>query len=253
MQGNLANILIVEDEALLAQDIALRLSRHYNVLGTAPSVDKALTYLQSPTPPDIVMLDIVLKGDQDGIDLAEIINEQFQIPFLFLTSHSDLSHVERAKKVKPHAYILKPFNEREIFIAIELALANFDQQKVQATPRSAPSYESKDNEVMNIRDSLFLKKDTAFQRVRLDEISLLEADNNYTTIHTKSHSYIYSTVLKKMEEKLPQGRFMRVHRSYVINVDAVSGFEGNMLFIDQKSVPVSKQYRDQVFQLFRSI
>ncbi|MEO9806223.1 MAG: LytTR family transcriptional regulator DNA-binding domain-containing protein [Reichenbachiella sp.] len=249
---NKVSILIVEDETLLAQDIAIRLSKHYEIKGIADSVVAAMKYLEAQDKPDVVMLDIVLKGKQDGIDLAEIINERFQIPFIFLTSHADLSLVERAKKVRPHAYILKPFNEREIFIAIELALSNYTNQLTQEDGQIHVDFKQTENQVMNIRDSLFLKKDSSFQRVKLDEISLLEADNNYTTVYTKSNSYIYSTVLKKMEEKLPDERFMRVHRSFVINIDAVDGFEGNTLFVDNRKIPVSKQYRTKVFNIFRS-
>ena len=104
---------------------------------------------------------------------------------------------------------------------------------------------------MNTTQSIFLKKDTAFQRVNIEDITLLEADNNYTTIYTQEKSYVYAVVLKKIEEKMPKSLFKRVHRSYMINLQAVDGFEGNTLFIQNKRVPVSRKYREEVFSMLQ--
>jgi DNA-binding LytR/AlgR family response regulator len=244
------NILVVEDEILLAQDIALRLSKHYHVVGTAVSVEEAITLLNDNPETDIILSDIKLEGKQDGIDLGEIVNEKYHLPFIFLTSHSDQALVERAKEVKPASYLLKPFNDREIPIAIELALANFERQEESPKLHQKESFAAHENQVMNISDRLFLKKDHHFQRVALKDISLLEADGNYTTIYAQEDKYIYSTQLKYMEEKLPTDRFIRVHRSHVINIDAVEGWEGNTLFVQEKRIVVSKQYREKVFSIF---
>lgn len=100
---------------------------------------------------------------------------------------------------------------------------------------------------------LFLRKGNAFVRVEINDIILLEADRNYTTIHTKDDTYIYSIILKKIEEKLPQSCFLRVHRSYLINITAITGFEGNLLHIGNLRVPVSRTYRMHVFSLFKTI
>ncbi|WP_109831802.1 LytR/AlgR family response regulator transcription factor [Reichenbachiella versicolor] len=243
-------VLIVEDEILLAQDIALRLSKQYDVAGTASSVDEAILLLEKYQDIDILLLDIMLEGEQDGIDLAKIINDRFHLPFIFLTSHADIALVERAKAVRPAAYMLKPFNDREIPVAIELALSNFSYQPKEPVLHKKNPFLPTENEVLNISDRLFLKKDNHFQRVSLSDISLLEADGNYTTIYTQSDQYIYSTLLRKMEEKLPSNQFIRVHRSFIINIDAVNGFEGNLLFIQDKRISVAKQYRETVFSIF---
>lgn len=244
------NVLVVEDETLLAQDISLRLSKLYHVVGTAESVDRALKMLHLHPEIDILLIDIKLKGERDGIDLAGIVNEEFQLPFLFLTSHADLSLVERAKRVKPAAYLLKPYNDREIPIAIELALANYSNKTEEPEMHKKQPFQASENQVLNISDRLFLKKDFHFERVAISDITLLEADGNYTTIYTKSDKFIYTTLIKKMEEKLPSQQFLRVHRSYIVHIDAVTGFEGNTLFVHDKRIPVSKQYREVVFKLF---
>ena len=253
-QSSKVKILIVEDEILLAMDMRIRLEKcGYEVAGIASSVEKALQSLIAHPDIDIALIDIILQGEEDGIDFASHINEYYKIPFIFLTSHADHLLVERAKTVQPYAYMLKPFDDRGIQVAIELALANFSKQTPENELLKRREFSPNDNRVLQVRDSLFLKKDYHFQRVYLGDIKLLEADNNYTNIYTKSDKYIYSTVLKKIEEKLPHQQFLRVHRSYVVNIQSVNGFEGNMLFVGEKRIPVSKPYRAEVFRLFRTI
>ncbi len=249
--SHLVSILIVEDEIILAQDMAQRFRNHgYDIAGNVDSVDKAVELLQDKRV-DIVIIDIMLSGDKDGIELAGIINERFQVPFLFLTSHADQASVERAKKVKPYAYLLKPFNDKQLVVAIELALVNFAMGKDLERPSETPTPEEK--EVVQIKDSLFLKKGHHFERVSLDQILYLEADNNYCTIYTEDGRFVYSTVLKNVEKQLPQDRFLRIHRSFVVNIDSVTGFEGNLLFLGSNKVPVSKSHREEVFRLFKTL
>ena len=248
------SIIVVEDEFTLANDISLRLTKMgYNVIGTAPSVAKALIILEKNVI-DLAIIDIQLKGTEDGIDLATIINEKYKIPFIFLTSFAMSTVVERAKTVHPAGYMLKPFNDRQFHIAIEMALTNFSNNS-SASLRQDEKLLSidDDNSVLPIHDSLFLKKDNHFDRVAYSDILWLEAESNYTIVHTHNGKYIYSVVLKKMEEKLPKSLFMRVHRSYVINLSVVSGFTGNMLHIRDQKIPVSKQYRKMVFGHFEVI
>ncbi len=234
-----ASILVVEDEVILGMDMVSRLRKMgYEVLPLAKNAEKAMEVLASRQP-DILMLDIHLGDDKvDGIDLAAKIKSKYQRPFIFLTSHDEGSYIERAKVVKPAAYILKPFKDKEIEIAIEMALANYGDQAESSVA---------------IQDSIFLKKDDHFERVKFEQILWLEADSNYTEVHTQDGTYIYSTVLKKMESALPGDRFFRVHRSYVVNKERISGFAGNMLLIQDHKIPVSSQYREMVFQWFNTI
>lgn len=247
-------VLVVEDEIITARDIAYRIGQMgYEVIGTAATAQKALELLEAHPDTAIALLDIILKGDMDGIELARIINKKHGIPFLFLTSHSQAYLVDRARSVKPHAYLLKPFNDRQVHVAMVLALTNFSANQYADDQPTGQETISDQEDVLQIKDSLFLRKDHHFKRVRLNDILFLEADNNYTTIMTVSQSFIYSIVLKKVESRLPAQSFMRVHRSYVVNIDCVSGFEGNLLYIGNNKIPVSNSYRDKVFKLFNAI
>lgn len=117
-------ILIVEDEPVIAENISLYLDNNdFEVSGIAYDTVDALDQLKNNTP-DAVILDINLESEKDGIDIAAHINKNYQLPFLFLTSYSDKSTLERAKKVKPDGYIVKPFNERTILASLEIAISN---------------------------------------------------------------------------------------------------------------------------------
>lgn len=118
-----AKILIVEDQLITAQAIADQLTRlGYAVVDIAHSGTDALTKA-AETQPDLVLMDIVLKkGDADGVRAANLIREQLQIPVVYLTAYSDQAILERAKVTEPFGYVVKPFSERDLRIAVEIAL-----------------------------------------------------------------------------------------------------------------------------------
>ena len=121
-------ILIIEDEPLIAEDIASYLSDiDFDIAGIAHDSETALDYLALRNP-DAVLLDIQIKGSKDGIDLAKIINEKYDLPFVYLTSHSDKGTIERAKVTMPYGYILKPFDERDLITSLEMAVYRHAQQ-----------------------------------------------------------------------------------------------------------------------------
>ncbi|MBL7746511.1 MAG: response regulator transcription factor [Chitinophagaceae bacterium] len=127
-------ILIVEDEPVIAENISLYLDNNdFEVSGIAYDADEAFEQLKHNTP-DAVILDINLESGQDGIDIAADINKNYHLPFLFLTSYSDKSTLERAKRVKPDGYIVKPFNERTILASLEIAISNYAERQNHGLP-----------------------------------------------------------------------------------------------------------------------
>lgn len=115
-------VLIVEDEPLIAEDISDFLEEiEYTCAGIAYDSETALDMLINRHP-DIVLLDITLEGMMTGIDIAHIINKKYDLPFVFLTSHSDKATLDNAKKTLPYGYIVKPFNEKDLVSTLEMAL-----------------------------------------------------------------------------------------------------------------------------------
>lgn len=248
------NILVVEDEFLLAEDIIDRLTAmNYNIVGHATSADEALKLLEITPQVDLLLLDIIIKGGLDGIELARVINEKYKLPFIFLTSNADTYMVERAKSVNPYAYMLKPFNDRQVGIAIEMALVNYAENTPEINLSTDKNTNAETNTVLQIKDCLFLKKDHHYNKVFLKDILFIEADNNYSTIYTETQKYLYSVVMKKVEQQLPSEIFMRTHRSFIVNISRIEGYEGNQLHIGKHRIPISKSQKESVFKLFNTI
>ena len=117
-----SRILVVEDEGIIAKDIESTLNRSgYSVIAVASSGEEAIKKAME-THPDLVLMDIVLEGDMDGVAAAEKIRDRFDIPVVYLTAYSDDTTLQRAKITEPYGYILKPFQERELYTTIEMAL-----------------------------------------------------------------------------------------------------------------------------------
>lgn len=247
-------ILIVEDEFMISEDIAMRLEDFgYLVAGTAPSAEQALEILEEGQI-DLALLDVNIEGEVDGIELSKIIAEKYKIPFIFLTSLASSQVIERAKECNPSAYLLKPFNDRQVQIAIEMALENFSENIVVKEAKPIEEKPTENKAVLSINDSLFLRKDSHFERVRFKDILYLAAESNYTIVYTSTGKYMYSCILKKFENRLPADTFYRVHRSYIVNVNWITGFEGNSLFLEgRKVIPISKTNRDELNRIFKIV
>ena len=122
-------VLIVEDEKIIALDLQRRLERFgYTICGTCSegvdAIEKAKLH-----KPDIILMDIMLNGPMDGIEAAKIIKQELRIPVVFLTAYVDDRTIERAKTAEPYGYILKPFKERELYTAIDIALYKFNSEQ----------------------------------------------------------------------------------------------------------------------------
>ncbi|AEH61369.1 response regulator receiver protein [Methanosalsum zhilinae DSM 4017] len=129
-------ILIVEDENIVGLEIKKRLKKlGYSVHAVAKTGEEAIIKTAA-TSPDIILMDIMLKGEMDGIETARQIKNQHNIPIIYLTAYSDEETISRAKETNPHGYILKPFQEDDMKITIEMALhkhrMNMDRKTEQA-------------------------------------------------------------------------------------------------------------------------
>jgi PAS domain S-box-containing protein len=124
-----ARILIVEDEAIVAEDLENMITEiGYDVIGRAVSANDAINGAIE-LEPDLILMDIVLKGEKNGIDASLAIKEKLDIPIIFLTAYSDIGLLDRAKTTEPYAYIVKPFQERQLLASIEMSLYKNKMEK----------------------------------------------------------------------------------------------------------------------------
>ena len=134
---DMPKILVVEDEAVIAMDIEDRLERMgYEVVGNATNGEQAIKLAERHRP-DLALMDIHIRGDRDGIEVAAIVAERFDIPCVFLTAYSDEATIQRAIRTQANGYLLKPFQDREMRATIELALTKHNTSRQLAEYRTA--------------------------------------------------------------------------------------------------------------------
>lgn len=226
------NVVIVEDNSLLAEDIALKLTnKQMNVLGIYHSGEQALESMQLNLP-DLVVMDIHLAGQMDGIVAGKIIGETYGIPVIYLSNDVDDSTVKRAVDTHPSAYLAKPFNELEMVRAINIAFTNYTDNR---TVRRAHK-----------KDHVFLKDRDSHVKVPYDQIICLEAGRSYCKVVTENKDFLQSKNMSYVMSQINHPYFIKVHRSYVVNISKITGVTGNILELGKHTVKISDSMRDEV-------
>lgn len=229
------SILIVEDEALIADHIAASLQEFgMEIAGIADNSEDAMHALRT-IQPSIVLIDINLKEGLDGIDLAHHINRHYEIPFIFLTGNSDSKTIERVKLTQPYGFVLKPYTGQDLKTTIELALYKWQ------TDRPKTSTDS----------SFFIKDKHKLQRINFEDIGYVEALDNYCIVYTKTSKHILPHTLKSIEEKLSALNFFRTHRSFLVNVDKIESVLPRAVLVYGKEIPLSENLRSQLTSRLR--
>jgi DNA-binding LytR/AlgR family response regulator len=232
-------ILIVEDDINIAENIEeiLELLGYVNI-DIANSANQAIKIVKKYRP-DLVFMDIKLKGDKDGIELGEIIKQMVDAPLVYVTSYSDPTIIERAKRINPAGFIVKPFNTNDIHAIVEIVLYN---------KRTKPSSEStsskgKDESPYLVVDAVYIKADNAFERVPYEDIYYVEANGNMVTIYTKNRNFTIRKSMKDMEEKLPANLFLRVQKSFIVQLAQIDNFNTKEINLRMGAVvQVGRQY-----------
>ncbi len=249
MNSEKTKVLIVEDESIVAKDIQNVLQKNnYEVVGIANNSDTAFNYI-SQNIPDVILMDIMIKGNIDGITLSEKIKEEYDIPIIFLTAYSDSSTLDKAKMVEPYSYITKPFKNTDILSAIEIALFRFKKDKERKKEKELlySILENKGQE--DSLNMIFVKHEGKIIKIKFEDIFIVEALKDYVTFHTKNGRYIVHATMRFVEEKLGKKEFLRVHRSYIIRVDKIQRIENQEFILDgfEKKIPIGGNYKDEVY------
>ena len=237
----LIKILIVEDNVIIADDMQSMLEEiGYNIVANVVDYESAIEVLENEHV-DLALLDIILATERTGIDIGKYIRENKNIPFIFVTSNSDKATVENAKSVKPNGYLVKPFEQQDLFTSIEIALSNFNEQSAAAASNgNAPV--SGNNSIL--RNSIFVKKNQHYHRIPFDDIHYVKADNVYLEVHTRDKSFLVRSAMKDYIEKLPSHQFYRAHKSYIVNLDHIEAINTRDIVINGVTIPISKDFRD---------
>jgi DNA-binding LytR/AlgR family response regulator len=239
---------VVEDEMIIGAKISMQLtSLGYEVTGILPRGDEALLHLEQ-NKPDIVLLDIQLKGTMDGIETAQQIHQKHNIPIIYVTANSDDATFNRAKATRPFAFIAKPFKQLDLQRAIELTISRMAENDT-----GAMEVTDGEEQPFILNDRIFVRHKEKMQKIMLADILFIEADRNYSRIFTIHKEYLLSITLKTIEEKLPAQLFQRIHRSYVINIMCVDEVTEHHVMIAQKPIPLGTGMREQLMQRLQTL
>lgn len=225
------NCIIVDDDKLsvkIIQEFVERTSE-LNLLGTFNTAVEALSILNSPLsqPVDLIFLDIEMP-EMTGIEFLESLNV---IPQVIIYSSQEKYALE-SYEYDVTDYLLKP-------VEYDRFLKAMDRVKERIDRKERPSKESTE---------IFIKNNSSLVRLKYDDILWVEAMENYVVLNTYTDKYTIHFTMKALSEKLPVDKFMRVHRSFIVNFTKVKAIEDNMLIIvynkNTKAIPVGKSYRD---------
>lgn len=235
------NILIIEDTPEVAKKLQYLLEENnYNIVGIATNYHEAISLFYK-LPIDIVIIDVFLGDNPDGITFAETISvvPNALKPFVFLTSSKDRQIFERAKLTKPFSFLLKPFNELELLYALEMAIEKFyDQTNV---------FFSIDQDTVISEDYLYIKKKNALNKVNINDIIYIEVDDRYCSIVTEKENFMIQISLGKISKLLNPKIFRQTHRKYIVNTNCIEKVipEDNLLFLKgNHQVTFSGKYKD---------
>lgn len=222
-------ILVVEDESIVAMDIKNRLkSLNYNVVDVVDTGEKAVEKALEHSP-DLILMDIMLKGEMDGIQASEEIKKTLNLPVIFLTAYADNRTVERAKLTDPFGYLLKPFEQKELHTAIEIAL--YKHQMEVKLLKSREKYKSL---VENINDVIFrLDADNTISYVSPVIEKMLSYKRN-EIIGEPFSKFIYSSDVPKLLDSFEDLKNGKIYPSEYRLIDK----DGSLIYVRSSSQPV---------------
>jgi DNA-binding LytR/AlgR family response regulator len=239
-------ILVVENDMITSENISSKLEKAGYVITTrAANAPDALKSVKNDEP-DLVIMDIHIDGPMDGIDTVKEIKKTYEVPVIFLTDLDNEKVIQRAAATRPAAYLLKPFNERQLIASIHQALHNTSHSlPAKPTDKEQPA---EDQYVVN--DCLFIRVENShFKKILLKDILFIEADGAYSNIHTvQGDKHTYTTSMNHVHDKISRSSFMRVSRSFVVNLEKVDEVRGNMLVVNNTEIQIGEKYRDDVMK-----
>lgn len=236
--------MAVEDDILFANTLELlveELGYEFQTVDNAQDLYKLLPAYA----PDLLLLDIHIKGRVSGLDIAKkLLVMQKQLPIIFVTSFQDKDIFERAKKIGPFAYIIKPIDIFALQRAIELALQNAQYKQWQ---EAEPQGWQQD---IISQDSFFIKIGERLEKVHIKQIAYITVEDKYLNIFTQAKRYVARMSLQEILLKLPEDVFLRIHRSHIVNIHFIESLLPKEFFVEVlgTKLPYSDNYAEALLR-----
>ena len=231
-------ILIVEDEMIIAANISLQLSNlGYQITGIIPRGEEVIPHIDQNLP-DIILMDINLKGNLDGIDIVLLIQKKYKIPIIYLTANADDATFKKAKQTNPYAFISKPFKKIDLQHAIELTINRLEEeQELQKISNEIPFV---------LSDCIFIRNNDKMIKICISNLLYIEAERNYCKLYCKDKEHMLVSTLKDLDEKLPSNMFLRIHRSFIVNISHIDEIATSHVVIARKAIPITAELKKEL-------
>lgn len=232
--------LIVDDERPSLQLLGayLRKLPHLELVASCEDAMTAMAQLQTQ-PIDILFCDIQMP-EFTGLDLLRMLKQSPQV--ILTTAYRD--YAVEGFELEVTDYLLKPFSFERFVQAVNKAIHQLTP--VQAPP--SPSLPANEEDAGNY---FFARTNHKLEQVHLADILYVESMREYSNLHTSARRYVLSTSMQKLSEELPQNRFMRIHRSYIISLHHIQSVKGNMVVVGDKDIPIGASYRKSFFECLK--
>lgn len=239
-------ILIVEDEILVATDIEESLeSLGYTVHGIADTGLKAIKSVENELP-DLVLMDINLKGEMTGIEAAKTIIQKHDVPIIYLTANADIDTVNKAKVALPYGYIIKPFTDKDLQTNIEIAIFKFsnDVKLKMESEQFNTFFDLKDH----AKNQIIVHAAQGLEKINIDDVYFIEKDDEKSIIHLADDEVVTNKTFDELVEMFPKKYFVQVSKYFVINALKVFAVKfPEVIIADKMSViTVDEEYRETI-------
>jgi len=226
------SIVIVEDDSFIAEELSILISSFgYEVIGVAHSESDAVELLSHQLP-KLVCLDVDL-GSGSGFNVAKVA-VKLDIPIVFITSYYDASTIAAASQFAPVGYIVKPFKDQDLQTTLALSF----QRKLDL---SKPA----------LSHDLLIRVNGDLVKINPADILYLQGDDNYTHLFLKTGQKLTcASTLKTLSEKLHAFDFVRIHKSYCVPMKAITRISGNLIYINEKALPIGSAFRSNLMNKF---
>ena len=237
------NVFVVEDESIISKDIQTTLKKlGYRIVGSADTGEEAVEKIRI-VKPEVVLMDIMLKGSMTGIDAANVIKEELGIPVIYLTAYADDATLAKAKITEPYGYILKPFEEIDLHTSIEMAIFKHKKELERKKERDL-LFKLVDNK--EAKNAIFVKSKSKYIKVETSDLLFIEALKDYVVVNTRDARYTIHSTMKEIVKKLPESEYVRVHRSYIVRTASIKTIAQSNLYLEgvEKAIPIGGSYKD---------
>jgi two-component system LytT family response regulator len=236
--------VIIDDNEINRFTLERAVQRHdqLTLAASFPDAVEALAYFHAGGAVDVLLLDIEMPHIS-GLELVKLLPEP-KPAVILVTTHA--SFAVDAFELQVLDYMVKPVNYARFCQAIARVL---EHTSASAAPASVPA----PNDLSTTGTDLFVKTGGKLLRINFEDVLFIEALSTYVLLVTDKQKHIVGGTLKSIEERLPFRHFMRVHRSYIVNLHRIEAMEDNMLKLGQHEVPVSRAYQEELMQRLQAL